>query len=198
MIHHSIKTNTPIGVVMVDRSDLANSGNSRGSIYVAHKKVCGVGMPVAIEETPEGYLKVIIRGNTRAYLEQLYQNLPFPIFTATVFEDQKQHAYFEQGQIERLSMILNNWIDETLIDSLERENFKQNIQTIHSIVDYTSMFLINDAGMRQKLLESNSLNQRITILNTLLHGSLPTEEDTNILQAFNEFHDLENNGQIAQ
>ena len=60
------------------------------------------------------------------------------------------------------------------------------------------MFLINDAGMRQKLLESNSLNQRITILNTLLHGSLPTEEDTNILQAFNEFHDLENNGQIAQ
>jgi len=199
MIQQAVQNEAPIGIVMVPHHHLSEDphGAFSGIQYIPHNCACGVGIPVILEETELGHLKVMIRGIGRAMIGQLHQNLPYPIFTAKPFDDLEENSFYQQSQIERLVDILNNWIDETLIDSLERENFKNNIQTIQSAIDYTSMFLINDALMRQKLLESNSLNQRIIILNTLLCGASPTEEDSVILRAFKDFHQLGSEGKVA-
>lgn len=156
----------------------------------APKDICGYGIPVILEESPEGTLKVLIKGQGRVRLIKPTTVVPYTLYQAQTIEDTSKEFIYCHDRVERLREILYNWLDETIFDAHERESFKQGLRTIHQVVDYVSLFLIQDREIRQILLENTSLFERISMLNLLLQGEAPLSEDTMVAKALKHYDNL--------
>ncbi|MCO4793964.1 MAG: LON peptidase substrate-binding domain-containing protein [Bacteriovoracaceae bacterium] len=159
--------------------------------------ICSVGYPVIVEPYEEGTLKILMKGVRRVELLGIHQNLPYLIFEARDMPDCEDSGVLNTGMVERLSMILDSWLLENVSNSVEREGFYQNLISLRHIVDYLCMFLINDVGMRQILLEKRSLVERVHILNSLLRENNPYEEDFLVLNAFMNYEDIEKTYKVS-
>ncbi|GAB4019654.1 MAG: hypothetical protein Fur0010_21860 [Bdellovibrio sp.] len=165
--------------------------NTRDARWVPHK-VCSMGKPIILDELPDGSLKVLVRGISRVQLRDIKQNIPYLIFDAEILNDvHNNEQSYKSNRIERLTNILDQWVHDFIPDSLERESFYHNLRGTKDIVDYVSMFLIQDRELRQLILENNSLVERIQILDSLLQGEHPTSEDVMIARAIKEYEHIE-------
>ena len=81
-------------------------------------------------------------------------------------------------------------------DQKERDNFFKNLKSVHHIVDYISMFLIQDPQIRQMLLETTSLFERIKTLNLLLQGEAPFSENGHAAEVMKNYESIENTAKI--
>lgn len=169
---------------------MVNAGHVDSAPFYAPRTICGYGSPVILEEGLEGTLKIIIRGVGRARLIKPVSQVPYPVYSAQKIEDTTKEFIYCHDRLERLRDILFNWLDETIVDSKERESFKLGLRTIHQVVDYVSLFLIQDREIRQILLENTSLFERISILNSLLQGDLPLAEDNMVAEALKRYDNL--------
>ncbi|MBK22417.1 MAG: hypothetical protein CME70_00305 [Halobacteriovorax sp.] len=188
----------------VDQNMLVGISMAEPLVYIyghrrpSPKNICGIGKPIILEELYDGTLKVLIKGFGRVKLEQVQQNLPYLIYECEEYNDQPElNGFIADDKIERLKGLLDSWILETITDSVEREHFQENISSMKQVVDYISMFLIQDHEMRQLLLENTSLNERIQMLDTLLKGPVPFLEDTTAVQAIKSFEILEKTAKVG-
>ena len=162
------------------------------------KNICSIGVPVIVEPFNEGTLKILVKGVKKVKLLSIHQNLPFLIFEAEDYPDYPKSTILNGGVVERLRNILDLWLEENISDTTERESFQDNLKTLAHIVDYMSMFLIQDVTMRQNLLENNCLVERVRILNLLLKDNNPFEEDLLTIDAFKNFENLELTSKLQQ
>lgn len=153
------------------------------------QRVATMGKPILLEENEDGSIKILIKGEKRIELLQVEQNLPYLIYRVRVIPDKRDNGplSFEAPHIERLKNILNNWVEDTIEDSLERESFFQTLESVHHIMDYLAMFMVGDRHIRQLLLENRSLHERIQMLSSLLRGDYPDCEDTMVVNAIKDF-----------
>ena len=162
------------------------------------KNICGVGKPIILEELYDGTLKVLIKGFGRVKLGQVQQSLPYLIYECDEYPDiLDENGLMSDSKMERLKGLLDQWVLETIPDSVERENFQENISSVHQIIDYICMFLIQDQEMRQLLLENTSLNERIQMLDTLLKGPTPYFEDASAITAIKNYEILEKTAKVG-
>lgn len=153
------------------------------------KRIATMGKPILLEENDDGSIKILVKGEKRVELIHTEQNIPYLIYKCRLIPDQKEYGplKFDSPQISRLRDILNQWVEDTIDDSLERETFFQSLHSIHHILDYLSMFMIGDRHIRQLLLENTSLHERIQMLSSLLKGEYPEGEDTIVANAIKDF-----------
>jgi hypothetical protein len=107
------------------------------------------------------------------------------------------HGMLCDSKVERLKGLLDDWVLETISDSVERKHFQDKINSIREVIDYISMFLIKDHEMRQLLLENTSLNERIQMLDTLFKGPAPYIEDIAVTRAIKSFEILERTAKVG-
>ncbi|PIP96755.1 MAG: hypothetical protein COW00_17035 [Bdellovibrio sp. CG12_big_fil_rev_8_21_14_0_65_39_13] len=187
MINDCIEKNLNLGIALAEPVGV----NTKDARWVPHK-ICTMGKPIIIEELPDGSLKVLVRGLARVRLKDIKQNIPYMIFDAEAIQDFALDESFDsEGKIERLSKILDQWVLDFIPDSLERDSFYHNLVDTKHIVDYVCMFLIQDRELRQLLLENMSLIERIQMLDTLLPGHYPMNEDALVGRAIKEFEHIE-------
>lgn len=187
MIQDCVEQNMNLAISLAEAVGL----NTRDARWVPHK-ICSMGKPIILDELPDGSLKVLVRGISRVRLKDIKQNIPYMIFDAEVIHDTGLvEASVGPHRIERLTEILDDWIHHFIPDSLERESFYNNLRGTKDIVDYVSMFLIQDRELRQLILENNSLIERIHLLDSLLPGEHPTCEDALIGRAIKEYEHIE-------
>lgn len=187
MVKKCVEENGHMGVC------LAEPTQSYPGVKVKYvpKKICSIGKPVILEEYPEGGVRIIVKGVVKVRLTNVIQNLPYAIFEAEEISDIKENRVYNQGKIERLNEILSTWLDQNIPDSVERESFKKNLETVHHITDYICMLLIQDPTVKQLLLENHSLYERIQLINSLLKESDPFQEDLLVAQALKNFEHLD-------
>jgi len=115
------------------------------------------------------------------------------VYRVRLLPDQKESQLMElEGpQIERLRSLLNAWIDDSIYDSLERETFLESLDSLHHLIDYVSMYLINDRLMKQIVLENRSLHDRVQQLYSLLRGDYPDCEDSLVALAMKDYESVE-------
>ena len=162
------------------------------------KNICGIGKPIILEELYDGTLKVLIKGFGRVKLGQVEQNLPYLIYECEEYGDiNDERGFISDSKVERLKGLLDEWVLDTITNSVEREHFQENITSIHQVIDYICMFLIQDHEMRQLLLENTSLNERIQMLCSLLKGPTPFYEDTSAVEAIKSYEILEKTAKVG-
>lgn len=193
MVKECVENNMLIGISMAEPL-VYIYGHRRPS----PKNICGVGKPIILEELYDGTLKVLVKGFGRVKLGQVQQNLPYLIYECEEYNDRHdEEGFLADTKLERLKGLLDTWILETITDSIERQHFQENIASIHQVVDYVCMFLIQDHEMRQLLLENTSLTERIQMLDTLLKGPSPFYEDSTAVQAIKNYEILEKTAKVG-
>ncbi len=200
LVEHCLKNECPMGISLAIpsfRGKIDKNGIFK-STYIP-MEVCAYGEPYIMERLPDDSIKILIKGTGRAKIKNIVQNIPFPIFEAVDYPDQKTDAKFtnELG-MKRLQSMFRRWIEVGILDSVEREMFAQSIDSIHQVVDYLSMLVIKDIEVKQILLETTSIEERVHSLNMLLVGSLPHKENDHRAKILKQFENLENivvNGQ---
>jgi uncharacterized protein len=160
-------------------------------------KTCGLGKPIILETYENGALKVLVKGVGKVCLHNLIQNLPYPKFEASMVHDLEEHPRSGNGMVNRMHKILLEWINTYVLDSVEREAFIDGLESVNHIVDYIAMLLVHDPELRQLILESNSLYERLHMLNALISDKPPYRLDVSTTKAIKEFEIIEKITDIA-
>ena len=92
---------------------------------------------------------------------------------------------------------MNTWLYQHIDEKHELEHFLQTIRTVHHTIDYISMLILKDMEIREMILASDSLQDRIRILNLLLKESNPFVEDTDMLKVLKKFEGLQKSSAIV-
>ncbi len=150
-----------------------------------------LGIPYILDEFPDGGLKVLIKGIARTRLVSLAQNLPSPIYNVEILEDSHSEVGNLSGQLTHINNILESWVNKHVPNSVEREAFLKSLETAEHITNYVSMLLIRDCEVRQALLETDSLRDRIHLLGALLREGIPLQENRDVVGAIKKFETLE-------
>jgi len=187
-----------LGISLAQPLQVVNFNSRRPRIEYRPSLICSIGIPMIIDELPGGGIKVLVKGTNRAKLGSLVQNLPFPIFNATILKPSQESSGFTGNEIENIFSVLDIWVKKNVTDSIEREAFMASLEGPEHIVDYVSMLLIADKDIRQVLLETELLIERIHLLNSLLRNKRPLGEDPTVVRAIKRFEIIEKNKAIGQ
>lgn len=160
--------------------------------------VCTLTAPTILEEKNNGEISVLLQGVGRAKLEKLVQHLPWPVFEASSYEDRPETMLYDTEQVDRLSKILNGWLYTQIDETEERERFLATIKTVDHIIDYICMLILKDIEMREVVLASDSLAERIKMLNLLLKDENPYEEDDVVLKVLKKYDHLQKTSDLLQ
>ena len=203
MVFHP-HTMTPIYIVEPSYIEMVKSCVEKRvalGVIVANPRtestVCTLAAATILEEMPNGELSVLLQGIGRAKLERLIQHIPWPIFEGSSYEDRPDCYLVDNAHIERLSSILNTWLYQHIDEKHELEHFLQTIRTVHHTIDYIAMLILKDMEIREMILASDSLQDRIRILNLLLKESNPFVEDTDMLKVLKKFEGLQKSSTIV-
>lgn len=168
-------------------------GTSEEGEHYTPQAIATMGKPMMLEELEDGSIKVLITGQQRVELVAVEQNLPYLVYRVRLLPDKRDSKLMElEGpQIERLRSLLNAWVDDSIHDSLERETFFESLDSLYHLIDYVSMYLVNDRLMKQIVLENRSLHDRIQQLYSLLRGDYPDCEDSLVALAMKDYENVE-------
>ncbi len=159
-----------------------------------------IGRPIVIDESDHGYTKVIFKGQERVIIKELIQNLPYPIYELELCPDsnleknEKKIMALSPGgnaHIERLANLLHNWGERNIQDSLDRDNFFSSLENINHLINNISTHLIDDSEIKQILLETLDISERIQILSLLFPSEMVDREDPMASQALKEYESIE-------
>ena len=162
MIKDCVEFDSPIGLSLMEGFGLFVSDIPR--------EICGIGIPIILEETPT-QLKVIINGTGKVKLGTIVQNFPYPVYEAFLIqeEEEEEDLTLEDPKVEKLRSIFASWLENSILNETERIQLLSGLTTIDHIVDYISMFIIQDVELRQLILEVHSLSERIHMLTLLIN-----------------------------
>jgi len=185
LIHDAITTNTPIGVA------LSQSDIEFGEEFPEPFEICGIGTPLILERSNDGTLKVLMRGTGKIRLIELEQISPYPVYWSETIMDDEEDTRWVTTKLQRIKVILVNWLKENVTNEVEREQFLSTMETDKHILDYVCTFLIKDREIRQLLLENNSFSERVHLVNALLKDNFPFQEDLFVSDAMKDFESID-------
>jgi Lon protease-like protein len=190
MIEDSIKHNFLIAMGLGDPVLDPHGRPMPGLLYP--KSIMGLGKARIVKRLEEGTLSVIIEGMGRVKLERAVQNLPYLLCEATTMtEEVPTHDELTSPSLKPLDALITTWITNHLLGPEQRIELLEKIKNPQALVDYISLLLIKDPGLKQILLESNSLGDKTEILNLLLHGPNQAKEDPIVGDGLKKFEDIE-------
>lgn len=188
MIKDCVEFDSPIGLSLMEGFGLFVSDIPR--------EICGIGIPIILEEYPN-QLKVIINGTGKVKLGKIVQNFPYPVYEAELIEAPDESIAMDDPRIEKLRGVFSAWLENSILSDAERVQLLDGLTTIDHIVDYISMFIIQDVEIRQLLIEVNSLSERIQMLSLLINEANPFSEDVMVAKVFKEYDTMEKTAEIA-
>ncbi len=188
IIKDCIEFDCPVGLALVESFGTFVSDIPRN--------VCGIGIPILLEEK-DNQIKIIINGLNRVKVGKIIQNYPYNVYDVETFEDKKEDIEQNDLNLFKLKKVFEKWLDQSLLRPSERKQLMESLEPPAHLIDYICMFLVRDVEIRQILLESYSLTDRIQTLSLIFRDENPFLEDFNILQVIKEFDHLEKTAQIA-
>ncbi|HAZ11854.1 MAG: hypothetical protein A2X86_07615 [Bdellovibrionales bacterium GWA2_49_15] len=191
MIRDCAMKGLPVVICMAYVIDLPPDQRGLARQQLRPAMIGSLGIPYILEEYPGGAMKVLVKGLTRARLLSPSQNLPYPVYNVEVLTGPNSDVGNLDGQLTHINNILEAWVTMNVPNSEEREAFFTGLESTEHIANYVSMLLIRDFEIRQTLLETDSLLDRIHLLGALLRDGIPLKEDREVVGAIKEFETLE-------
>jgi|GEM_PF-597451 len=161
-------------------------------------QIGSIGMPYILEEYNGGAIKVLVKGLRRVQVFNVAQSLPYPIYNARIIPEGPSEEGVLFGKVNHINRILVEWVEKNVTNSLDREAFLNGLESIEHIVNYVAMLLIRDNEIRQMLLETDSLVDRVNLISVLLERGIPLKENPQVARAMKNFEILERFVKAAQ
>lgn len=155
------------------------------------KKIGTLGKIIFIEKNDDNVLTALVQGLVRVRLLSQEQHIPFPVYKCETHFDINDQLTILDNSIERLHHILESWLIRHVSAVKERERFIKEMSKPQKLINYICMFIIKDNELKEILLESTSLAERIRLLDALLRGKSPDTEDLDMGLAIKNFERME-------
>ncbi len=163
MMRDALESGSPITVSLAVPMTRLPNGHAQ---YVP-REIATVGKPLLLEHSTEDAIKILVRGISRVRIIRVVQHLPYLIAEVESIPD-KEEVLVCENKIERLNHLFHDWIGQSLSDNNERNLFLDQTNSIQEVLDYLSMFLVQDYEVKQLLLECDSPMERVHMLDALL------------------------------
>lgn len=152
MIKDSVDLQIPIAV-----TSYHPTSNYRGEICVA-------GMPHILSTYPDGRMDIYITGAEKIRLTDLQEDSPYKIYRyRSVDEDTDLDDSFDI-EIWSLRNLLERWANHFLPDPSQRESFAHTLEDPELLINYCTVFLIDEIRIKREVMRANSLEDKVRIL----------------------------------
>ena len=161
------------------------------ALYHPQQKSLGIatlGKIILVDKETLGSQSVVVQGLRRVKLLTMECDSPIPKYFNEKYNDHDEQPHmFANFFVERLHQVLLNWINCHVHSAEERKRFIGSINSPDKLINNLCMLLIKDLGLKQIFLESQSLLERVRMMNALLVGETPENENTIICEAIKDF-----------
>lgn len=155
------------------------------------KKIIGLGKVEVIEKYEDGSVFVIFHGFAKCSLHDVYQHMPYLVCDAEIINDLDGHQItrFPQGTLTRLSKLLGRWLRENIEDEIYLQAVLSELTQLDQIVSHIAAFMVKDRELKQILLETYSLGERVQIIDALFPANFMDngEENHQLRRALKSF-----------
>lgn len=158
---------------------------------VRPKKIGTVGRIILLEHNADQGMTALVQGIMRVELLTQERHLPFPVFQAGDYFDNTEENIVLDDSIERLHVILENWLHRHISSSKERSRFLKEMSSPQRLVNNLCLLVIKDVELKDIFLANTSLSDRIRMMDALLRGKSPEIEDMIMSEAIKNFERLE-------
>jgi Lon protease-like protein len=153
MVKDSIDMGIPIAV-----TSYHPSGNYRG-------EVCVCGMPHILSTYPDGRMDIYITGSDKVRLTDFEEENPYKIYRYRVL-DEDIDSDDDQFDLEiwSLKTLLERWANHFLPDPSQRESFANTLEDPELLINYCTVFLVDEVRVKREVMIADSLEEKIRIL----------------------------------
>lgn len=160
MIKDSVEKQIPIAVIPHKESgDYSN-------------EVCVAGMPHILATYPDGRMDIYITGTVKCRLLTEEGSAPYKVYSYKALSEQTRIDDTYTIELESLKTLLERWAVNFLPDPIQRESFHNTLEDPELMVNYCTVFLVDDATTKREVMKASSIAEKIKIL---LHVIGPKE-----------------------
>jgi uncharacterized protein len=157
MLEDAMANQIPIAIA--PRSPLDNDSENM---------VCGAGYAELIEKRKNGTLLVSLRGLGKVRLERVLEEDPYIVSEATLLPENHDYPEASHPAFEYLEFRLHQWIDQNVKDETQRKQVLGTLESPIKVVEYLAILFVREPTLQQKLLELQSLEEKIRMLQFLI------------------------------
>jgi Lon protease-like protein len=152
MVKDSLALQIPIAIVPFHPSDLYSG------------EICVAGLPHILSTYPDGRMDIYITGSIKCRLTNFELENPYKIYNyKTLQEDTSIDESFEI-ELESLKTLLERWAVHFLPDPAQRETFSNTLDDDELLINYCTVFLIDEWNVKKAVMEADSIRQKIKLI----------------------------------
>lgn len=152
MVKDAIYYQTPIAVVPYNPTE-DYSG-----------EICIAGLPHILSTYPDGQLDIYITGAIKCRLTALESATPYKVYYYKILEEGLFVDDSFAMELESLKLMLERWAVHFLTDPIQRENFAHTLDDVELLVNYCTVFLVDDLSTKKAVMEANTLKEKVRLL----------------------------------
>lgn len=152
MIKDSIDMQIPIAVVS---NDMLSSFNGR---------ICVAGLPHILSTYPDGRMDIYITGTIKIRLTDFDGEDPYKIYRYRMMDEDMSYDETMSLEIESLRTLLERWSIHFLPDPVQRDTFSRTLEDPELLVNYCTVFLVDDMDVKREVMEASTLREKIKLL----------------------------------
>jgi Lon protease-like protein len=168
MVHDAVRTGTPIALAHVDEPDREHA-YCVGSPLAFVRPVAGYGRPLVLQTRDDGTLLVFMQGQGKVELGPvLATETPYIVCEAQPISENNLMKEQVVQDFTFLNKVLLRWMETHIPEPGNRQHFLKNIRSAEEVIGCYASYLVADRDMQQLLLESNDINEKITLVRGLI------------------------------
>ena len=152
MVKDALAMQVPIAVVPYHSSNLY-----RGEICIA-------GLPHILSTYPDGRMDIYITGTIKCRLTEFISDDPYKIYYYKILEEDPSIDDSFELELESFKTLLERWALHFLPEPGQREAFSNTLDDPELLVNYCTVFLVDEFNIKKAVMEASSLREKIRIL----------------------------------
>ena len=152
MVKDSLAMQIPIAIVPYHSSNLYQG------------EICVAGLPHILSSYPDGRMDIYITGTIKCRLTDFISEDPYKVYNYKVLEEDISLDDSFELELESFRTLLERWSLHFLPEPGQREAFSSTLDDAELLVNYCTVFLVDEFKVKKAVMEAGSLREKIKIL----------------------------------
>lgn len=179
MVEDSLESGQPIALALSNCIAAFGSTSTQKYLKICAKLVknnwvCGMGSPQLLRENPDGSKVILLKGTGMVALQSSLSQECYVTCAAQIISTQTILKDENQFKLKRLIKHLTQWLKKEVLDPLYVEEMLAFLSSPYRIIEASAANLIEDCDLRQTILETVDINDRLDIILKILEADSET------------------------
>jgi Lon protease-like protein len=152
MVRDALAMQIPIAIVPYYASNLYQG------------EICVGGLPHILSTYPDGRMDIYITGTIKCRLTEFEAEDPYKIYYYKPLEEELSLDDSFSIELESFKTLLERWALHFLPDPVQRETFSNTLDDPELLVNYCTVFLVDEFSIKKAVMEAETMREKIRIL----------------------------------